>query len=421
MTRSAPQLPDFLSFRAAGCWPAQEIPIEGTICRMAEHDPRVTFVADPAAVERVCAAASAAGVVAVDTESNSLYAYFARLCVTQLSFDDTSVVLDTLALSREALRPLTELLANPHVVKVLHGADYDLRSLDRELGARVVGLRDTQAAAQLLGMRQTGLAALVLAELGVSLDKQHQLADWAQRPLPPAVLAYAVADTAHLVALAERLERRLGELGRLTWWAEECAALETIRWEAPPIEALAFERLRGASKLKGLARDRIAALHAWRERVAAELDRPPFKVMQPDVMLALAESPPEDLAALAKVRGVSASVARHHGATLVKLLKCPGEAPPRRQTVWVKPAPARSERVRQAGAVRDSLATELALDPAVLAPRAALEAVVDRLPSSEVGLVECLGRRWRAGLLADGLLALTAAWRAEDDGDAEPH
>ena len=125
------------------------------------------------------------------------------------------------------------MLADPGVEKVLHGADYDLRVLDRDLGARVVRLRDTQVAAQLLGEAQTGLAALVGREAEVVLDKRHQRADWGRRPLTHELLAYAAADTAYLELLRRRLSERLAALGRLAWWEEECVALEAIRWEPP--------------------------------------------------------------------------------------------------------------------------------------------------------------------------------------------
>src|SRR5256886_14721560 len=65
---------------------------------------------------------------------------------------------------------------------------------------------------------------------GVKLAKEHQKADWSRRPLSPAMLAYAAADTAHLPALREQLRARLTALGRLAWAEEEFARLEDLRW-----------------------------------------------------------------------------------------------------------------------------------------------------------------------------------------------
>lgn len=387
---------------------------------MVDASPRAIWVSDSHRLRAVCDAARRAGVAAVDTESNSLYAYHARLCVVQLSCGAEHAVVDTLALGREELRPLVSLLADPGVVKILHGADYDVRSLDRELGARVVGLRDTQAAAQLLGLHQTGLGALVAAELGVTLDKRHQLADWAQRPLPPELLAYAAADTAYLTELARRLEQRLEERGRQAWWLEECAVLEAVRSEPVEPDPLSFERVRGAGRLKGVARDRLAALHAWREGVAEVSDRPPFKVMSADVMLHLAQTPPQDLEALGQVRGLGSGTVRRHGPRLLALLETAPPAPERVHSPRPRQDPVRLERVRLAAEVRDRHAAALEVEPAVLAPRAALEAVVDGLPQTLDALRECLGRRWRAAVLGEDILALVTRWRDDGKRDADP-
>ena len=369
------------------------------------------LVTDEAGVRRVCRRAAAAGTVALDTESDSLHSYHHKLCLIQLSFAGAHAVLDPLVLGRDALRPLAEVLADPGVLKLMHGADYDLRVLDRDLGARVVRLADTQVAAQLLGEPQTGLAALVEREAGVTLDKRYQRADWGARPLPGELLAYAAGDTAYLELVRTRLAARLAELGRAAWWAEECDALEAVRWEAPVPDPLAFERIKGAKKLAGEARDRIAALHAWREGVASAQDVPPFKVLRGDTMLALAASAPADLTALGAVPGVGRGTVRRVGREILRVLASAPQLPPRPKGQRFAVDREREARLKQAREARDRVAKELGIEPGVLAPRAGLEQVVDGLPGDEGALAGCLGRRWRASVLAPALLELAAAWR----------
>src|SRR5439155_915354 len=86
---------------------------------------------------------------------------------------------------------------------------------------------------------------------GVKLAKEHQKADWSRRPLPPAMLAYAAADTAHLPALREQLRARLTALGRLAWAEEEFTHLEELRWTGAPDGGGpdAFLRVKGAKAL----------------------------------------------------------------------------------------------------------------------------------------------------------------------------
>ena len=376
------------------------------------------LIADPGGVARACSAAAAVGTVAVDTESDSLHSYYHKVCLIQLSFAARNVVLDPLALTREDLRPFVDLLADPSVEKLFHGADYDLRVLDRDLAARVVRLRDTQVAAQLLGEPQTGLAALVERETGVALDKRFQRADWGQRPLDRELLAYAAGDTAHLAVLRDRLAERLASVGRSTWWEEECRALEGVRWEAPPPDPRAFERIKGARRLAGEARDRLAALHGWREGVAAAADVPPFKIVHAETLLALAQGAPADLVALAAVPGVGRSTVRRFGADILRTIAHPPPAPEREPRERAVVDREREARLRQVRAARDAKAQELAVEPGVLAPRAALEMVVDRRPRSEEDLLPCFGRRWRASVMAPVLLPVVAGWKGGDAGSA---
>lgn len=351
-------------------------------------------------------------VLGVDTEADSFHSYHHKLCLVQVSSAGVHALLDPFRLGPRGLAPLADVLQDRGCLKVLHGADYDLRTLDRDLGARVCGLADTQVAAQLLGERHTGLAHLVESELGARLNKDLQRADWSVRPLSPAHRAYAAADTAYLEDLLERLLARLRVLGRLSWWEEECRALEEVRYEPPRADLFAFERIKGGRTLKGVARDRLAALHGWREGVAAAADVAPFKVMAADAMLRLAREAPEDLAALAKVPGVGRAAVRRHGSSLLNLLRQPPAAPERVRSPRPPVDRVFEKRVKEVRAVRDERAGELGLEPGVLAPRERLEEVVRTLPVDEDALAHCLGRRWRAAVLSPGLLRLAADWRA---------
>lgn len=378
---------------------------------MAEPDIVPRWVDRAHELAALCKRAGAVGLVAVDTEADSLHSYYHKLCLVQLSFRETHALIDPLALGRGGLDPLAELLADGTVTKVLHGADYDLRVLDRDLGAQVRGLRDTQVAAQLLGESATGLAAMAGKELGVEFDKRFQRADWGKRPLSPAAREYAARDTAFLIPLVDRLARRLQVLGRESWWLEECKALEEVRWAPSQPDPLAFERLKGARALAGASRDRLAALHAWREEEAAERDVPPFRVLRNEAMLALAKEAPEQPQEMARVAGVGASTARRYGRVLRALLRKPPSAPEPRQRTHEAPDRELEARIRELRSARDEVAASLRLDPGVLAPRSALEAVASAMPATRESLAHCLDREWRATVLAPALLGIAARWQ----------
>lgn len=358
----------------------------------------VQWIAERKALEAVCQQASKAPFLAVDTEADSFHSYHAKVCLIQLSFDGEHVLVDPLSLSHDDLAPLGTLLADPEVPKIFHGADYDLRMLQKDFGFSVRGLADTQAAAQVLGEKHTSLAALVAKELGVQLDKRQQRADWARRPLPQEMLAYAVDDTRYLKPLLERLLVRVYALNRGSWWEEECKALERVVYEPPPEDPWAFLRLKGVRNLSPEALGRLAALWRLREELARAQDIPPFRIFSSELLIALATDPPVDLGVLGATRGLAPRVFRKWGRHIFEVLRqaTPLTPPPAQPRVEDRELERLVARLRQA---RDRLAQELGLDPGFLAPRWALESVAKSKPKDLEGWVACLGRRWRAEVL----------------------
>jgi hypothetical protein len=122
------------------------------------------------------------------------------------------------------------------------------------------------------------------------------------------------------------------------------------------------------------------------------------------------------------VPGVGPGAARRIGAEVLRVLAAPPAAPERVPRARPDVDREREARVKELRGVRDAAAAALSLDAGVLAPRAALEAVVDRRPADLDALAACLGRRWRAAALAPHLLPAVAAWPAGGaGGDAGAH
>ena len=257
--------------------------------------------------------------IALDCEAAGFHRYSDRLSLLQITTSDTTtLIVDPLAFDPgETLRGP---LGDPAVEVLMHGADYDLRLLDRDLDVLVHGLFDTQVAAGLLGESSLGLAALLDQHLGVKLSKKYQRADWGRRPLPDDMLAYAAADTRHLRELGDLLRDRLARAGRLEWALEECRLLEETRWTEEPNDEDPVVRVRGA---RDLAPREVTALRAalkWRDRIARERDRAPFRVAGDQALLEVVVRRPRSAEELAEVRGMSPALARQEGAELIEQL-----------------------------------------------------------------------------------------------------
>ncbi len=371
----------------------------------------MSYIRTPEALAEAIAALEREPLVAADTEAASFHRYRDRIFLIQLSSPSRTEIVDPLALAD--LSPVGRLLADPAVEKIFHDADYDLRTLDRDYGFRARNLFDTRIAARLAGEPAVGLAALLEKYVGVKLAKEHQKADWSRRPLPPAMLAYAAADTEHLPALRERLRARLTELGRLAWAEEEFARLEELRWTGAADGADSYLRIKGAKALQPRQLAALQALYRWREALGAEQDRATFRIVGNDALLAVAQALPRAPADLGSIAGLPATLAVRHGPGLLaavrRALELPEAELPRLERPPRQPRdPAAEARVERLKAARNRVAAELALDPGVLCGRSTLEAVAraQPLPNDRAGLAR-VGelRRWQIDVLGDALLA----------------
>jgi ribonuclease D len=347
--------------------------------------------------------------LALDSESDSLHHHREKVCLIQITSDlNQARLLDPLALPD--LSPLAPLLADPDVLKVLHGADYDVTTLKRDFGFRLVNLFDTMIAARFLGLPEIGLQAMARSELGVELSKANQRDDWSRRPLSPAQEAYALADVHHLLALQSRLAEKLSALGRLAWVQEECEAVAELPPARRKADPEAFLKIKGSHRLRPRNLAVLRELHEWRERRASALDIPPFKVLSAEILLAMAEVPPRSLEDLGKVRGVLPRLKNQAPDLLAaaeRALDLPdSDLPVLRKTPKPVVPDAVRRRVESLRAWRALEAARLAVDVSVVLPQRLLDKVAEAAPREVADLEAVEGlRRWRVSAFGPALVA----------------
>ena len=310
--------------------------------------------------------------IGVDTEADSLHCYHEKVCLVQIGLPGADELVDPLA--DVDLAPLLDVLAGTELV--MHGADFDLRMLYRlglETPSRVF---DTMLAARLTGAARYGYAALVAEHFGVTLPKGQQKANWARRPLGPALARYARNDTHYLLPLAARLERRLEELGRLRWLEQSCRravrAARVVREPDPDTEW----RVRGSHVLGARASAILRVLWRWREKEARTVDRPPFHILSnADLVDSAQRLDRGKTVAPRALRGARRT--RFSQAADAALALDPAEWPPR-PAVRTRPRLTKTQEQHVAALRqrRDTEAKALAIDAELIAPRAALERIV---------------------------------------------
>lgn len=350
--------------------------------------------------------------IAVDTEADSLHSYFDKVCLIQVSIPDEDFLIDPLA--RIDLKEFGEVLSSPGTRKILHGADYDVRILQRDFGIVIHNFTDTMICAQILGYEAVGLAALLKRHFDLDVDKAHQRADWAMRPLSADMLKYAVLDTHYLDRLAAKVREELEALGRWEWAEEEFSRLSAVRYEEIERDQEAYRKIKGSSKLtrRGLAILRM--LYWWRDEVAQKLDRPPFKVIGNEALVSISTDHPRNPGQLAGAMGVAPIHVRKYGEDLVAIVERAFAIPENELPERVAPKPwIRDKEIERTvdalKSARDAIAANLKINSSVLAPRHVLVAIATQKPATieEMSAIPAM-REWQKKVLGPAMLDVMA-------------
>ena len=283
---------------------------------------------DPAALAEH---ARAAGRFGIDTEFVSESRYRALLCLVQVVVPldgggQHIELLDPLGAGFDH-EPLAAVWSDPDVEVVLHSGGQDVAILRREWDAAPSNIFDTQIAAGFAGFSaQAGYGNLLQGALGVRLAKSAGFTRWDHRPLTEEQLNYARQDVEDVLPLADDLQRRLADSGRLDWAREECRRLEDVTDERDP--AAAYRRLPRVNQLKARPRAVARELAAWRERTAQAEDRPVNAVLPDVALVEVARRQPTSLKELERIRGLRPDTGRRRGTQIIEVVERARNAPP---------------------------------------------------------------------------------------------
>jgi ribonuclease D len=278
----------------------------------AEKETPVVLVTREDELRDVVARLRRATRIALDIESNGLFKYKATLCTIQLATTDEVVVVDTIAMPLRALASLAELLGPAGPRKIVHDVAFDARIL-AEADLVLANVLDTSIAARMLGRSATGLASLLVGELGITVDKKLQHHDWTERPIGPHHLRYLADDVIHLAALADRLWKDVAEPAGAPDRGIGSAIEEETKYRLAQAIAAAgtvdprppYVRLKGIDRVPKEELPILRRLADLRESKAKSLDVPPYKVIGPDVLFAIAKAKPKTMDDLARIKGAT--------------------------------------------------------------------------------------------------------------------
>ncbi len=327
-------------------------------------------------------------IVAVDTESNSLYAYREQVCLIQFSIPGHDYLVDPLAL--KDISPLGDVFAHPKIEKIFHAAEYDLLTLKRDFGFEFRNLFDTMVAARILGRKKVGLGSLLEEEFGIYVEKKYQRANWGKRPLPPEMLQYASLDTHFLIRLRNILAKELKAAGRWPIAEEDFTRLNQVNGTPPEPNGADVWRVSGVYDLSPAEVTILKELTEYREGQARSYNRPLFKVIGDRTLIAIAVDAPQTLDDLADLPGMSRGQVRRHGKALLKAVREGKQKPPTKR-------PRRPRKNDQVIALSDALrnwrknaAQKMSVESDIVLPRDIMDQIGDTLPKNRADLAQLM-------------------------------
>ncbi len=402
-----------------------ELPELPLLAAPADGIPEVT--ADPSTLRAdVARFAAGTGPVALDTERAGGYRYSQRAYLVQARRAGAGTCLiDPIACPD--LSDLADALADAEWV--LHAAGQDIPALV-EVGMAPTQLFDTELAGRLLGRERVGLGALLEAELGVRLAKEHSAADWSRRPIPEAWLAYAALDVELLLELRDVLSRELQQTGKAEWARQEFEALVNAPPPAPRHEP--WRRTSGLHRVRGPRRlALVRALWLERDRQAGERDLTPTRVLPDAAIVEAALAGPVSAQRLGELPGFRGRSRRprgrreleHWARVLGEAARLPDSALPAAAPTYDGPPPARAwaDRNPQAAArLAEARATMAEIAAAhelpvenLLTPdslrRVLWEPPEPTLPAVQQALRDLGARPWQVELTGPAVLAALQA------------
>lgn len=298
------------------------------------------YISSQEEFEDFIARSAGTSVLAIDTEFLREKTYRPQLCLLQMATENDVVLVDPFEL--QDLSPLSDLLLDESIMKIVHSGRQDIEILYHEVGVMPWPIFDTQIAASLLGYsQQIGYGPLVHAECGVELDKLDSFTDWSQRPLSASQIVYAADDVIYLPQTYRKLRERLEAKNRLRWLESSFRELvDPMRYEPNPRER--FRKLKKGNQLNRRQAAAAREVAAWREEKAAAIDLPRKWVLTDEQIVEACKRETRTIDQLMMIRGIREKLSTSEARKIVALI-CKGLDSPRE--TWPEgPRKSRSER-----------------------------------------------------------------------------
>lgn len=318
--------------------------------------------------------------VAVDTESNSLYAYQEQVCLIQFSTHDQDYLVDPLGL--KDISPLAAIFANPDIEKIFHAAEYDLICLKRDFNFTFENIFDTMIAGRILGREAVGLASMLQEVFDIKVDKRYQKANWGKRPLPREYTDYARLDTHYLIPLRNSMKAELVESGRWPLAEEDFSRQCGVEITSTENGLNLCWRIAGREQLSDRQMAVLQSLCVYRDKQAQMRDVPPFKIISNRSLLQVAQACPTNEQVLAELDGLSYRNVQRHKNWLVEAVRVGSRRPVVARDSYNRRETDMIDRLNRLRNWRKDAGQKMGVPSDVVLPRDIMQEIASRNPAN---------------------------------------
>lgn len=372
-----------------------------TVRSQKQHPIDVAIITEQRHLNDACARIAKDDIFAFDTEFVMEDRFEPDICLVQLATRDNQVLIIDPHTVKD-LGPLWKLVCNPELVTVVHAGMEDLALCFNRSGDVPRNVFDCQLANGLVSTDYPlSLSRLVRNLARVRLHKSQTLTDWNRRPLTTDQIEYAAADVQYLLAVHDKIKKRLVKMDRISWLEEEMSRFsEPATYQRAPNETAM--RLKGSGSLdaRGLAIAR--ELVQVRSKLAHRLNRPVRAVVRDHLLVEIAKHAWTKPDQIKKLRGLSL-----RNDALVELTRGVQRALDLPRDQWPEVVAAAEE--------SDQEAAISLLVSAVIRSHCAKNRIAHQLVASRQAVRELV-----CGLMRDGgppdASPLSSGWRAESVG-----
>ena len=339
--------------------------------------PHFSLITTNTELSEICLLAQQQDIVALDTEFIRISTYFPKLGLIQLYDGKRVSLIDPLMITD--FSPFVKLLADSHVLKVLHSCSEDLVVFSQEFNQLPTPMIDTQIMARFLGLGMSaGLAKLVQQYLNIKIDKGATRTDWIKRPLSKIQLQYAAGDVWYLLPLYHILQQELSQTPWLKAVKEDCELTLIKTYKLKERDAnKAYLDIPNAWKLKPLELARLKVLATWRQNIAVKRNLALSYIVKSEHLWKVAKYNPRNIAEMLEL-GLTHNEIRIYGKKILQLLVQASQISPNnypQKIVRISEDPRYKQTIRSLQEQVTAL-TPVGLSPEIIASKRTLEELI---------------------------------------------